>query len=66
MNNKRLPTNHEIDAVTLGIGNYSFSVADEPDSNNVQVWIRKIDGESMGMALYRFNEMMDQVWRERV
>ena len=56
---------NEPDTATLRIGNYSFSLADEPDSNNIRVWIRKTDGESMGMALHQFNEMMDNVWRER-
>ena len=48
----------------LWIGNYSFSVTDKPDANNLQVWIRKDDGESMGMSLIQFTEMMDNLWRE--
>ena len=47
----------------LWIGNYSFSVTDEPDSNNLRVWIRKTDGEGMGMTLDQFNDLMDKMWR---
>ena len=49
----------------LWIGRYGFSVTDEPDSNNIRVWIQKDDGEGMGMTLIQFNEMMDKVWQER-
>ena len=51
--------------IPLWIGNYGFQVDEEPDANNIQVWIRKTDGESMGMALDQFVELMDNVWRER-
>ena len=48
----------------LWIGNYSFSVTDEPDANGLQVWINKSDGEGMGMTTDQFNDLMDKMWRE--
>ena len=51
--------------VPLWIGNYGFWAADEPDANNIQVWIRKNDGEGMGMTTDQFNDLMDNMWRER-
>ena len=51
--------------LSILIGDYDFSVTAKPDANNIQVWIKKSDGEGMGMTLLQFKELMDNVWKER-
>ena len=50
--------------IPLWIGNYGFSIADEPDANGIQAKIKKSDGEAMMMSLDQFNDLMDRMWRE--
>ena len=55
----------EKNGIPLWIGNYSFSVTEEPDSNGLQVWIKRSDGEGMGISMSKFDEIMDNFWLER-
>ena len=50
--------------IPLWIGHYGFYANDKPDANGLQVWIKKSDGEGMGMTLDRFNDLMDKLWRD--